>query len=244
MTVLSYGTMVHVALAAAQETGIDAEIIDLRTLLPLDIEPVIASVKKTGRCVIVHEATRTGRLRRRAFRPGAGALLSITWKRPSPAWPVGTRPILASSSGTIFPGPLRVGERCGACWRTERDGPPCLQAPRHRRRNRGGGSRQVARGRRRHLKRGTGAGRPDDRQGHSGDRRPGCRNPADRSGGEGEKMAVGAELAVFETETSETQSEAGEAPPHSAKTECAPRAEPRSPGKALAAPAVRARAKA
>ncbi len=59
LTVLAYGTMVHVALAAAEEAGIDAEIIDLRTLLPVDIETIKASVEKTGRCVIVHEATRT-----------------------------------------------------------------------------------------------------------------------------------------------------------------------------------------
>jgi 2-oxoisovalerate dehydrogenase E1 component beta subunit len=60
VTVLTYGTTVHVALAAAGETGIDAEIIDLRTLVPVDIEAITASVEKTGRCVIVHEATRTG----------------------------------------------------------------------------------------------------------------------------------------------------------------------------------------
>src|SRR5579862_4037428 len=59
VTVLAYGTMVHVALAAAEETGVDAEVIDLRTLLPLDLDTIVASVKKTGRCVIAHEATRT-----------------------------------------------------------------------------------------------------------------------------------------------------------------------------------------
>jgi len=59
LTVLAYGTMVFVSEAAAQETGVDAEIIDLRTLWPLDLDAVIASVKKTGRCVIVHEATKT-----------------------------------------------------------------------------------------------------------------------------------------------------------------------------------------
>lgn len=58
-TVLAYGTMVHVALAAAEDAGIDAEVIDLRTLVPLDIETIVQSVAKTGRCVIVHEATRT-----------------------------------------------------------------------------------------------------------------------------------------------------------------------------------------
>jgi 2-oxoisovalerate dehydrogenase E1 component beta subunit len=51
--------MVHVALAAALDSGIDAEIIDLRTLVPLDIGTITTSVEKTGRCVIVHEATRT-----------------------------------------------------------------------------------------------------------------------------------------------------------------------------------------
>ena len=60
VTVLAYGTMVHVALAATAETGIDAEVIDLRTLRPVDIDTIAASVEKTGRCVIVHEATRIG----------------------------------------------------------------------------------------------------------------------------------------------------------------------------------------
>jgi 2-oxoisovalerate dehydrogenase E1 component beta subunit len=59
LTILAYGTMVHVALAAAADTGIDAEVVDLRTLIPVDIESIKASVEKTGRCVIVHEATRT-----------------------------------------------------------------------------------------------------------------------------------------------------------------------------------------
>lgn len=59
VTVLAYGTMVHVALAAARDSGINAEVIDLRTLVPLDIETIVRSVNKTGRCVIVHEATRT-----------------------------------------------------------------------------------------------------------------------------------------------------------------------------------------
>jgi 2-oxoisovalerate dehydrogenase E1 component beta subunit len=58
-TVLTYGTMVFVCEAAAQETGIDAEIIDLRSLWPLDLAAIVESVKKTGRCVVVHEATRT-----------------------------------------------------------------------------------------------------------------------------------------------------------------------------------------
>ena len=59
VTILAYGTMVYVAEAAVQSAGVSADIIDLRTLLPLDLETIEASVKKTGRCVIVHEATRT-----------------------------------------------------------------------------------------------------------------------------------------------------------------------------------------
>ena len=59
VTVLTYGTMVYVSEAAANEAGIDAEIIDLRCLWPLDLGALVASVQKTGRCVVVHEATRT-----------------------------------------------------------------------------------------------------------------------------------------------------------------------------------------
>ena len=58
VTVLAYGTMVHVALAGIQESGIDAELIDLRSIVPLDIERIIDSVEKTGRCLIVHEASK------------------------------------------------------------------------------------------------------------------------------------------------------------------------------------------
>jgi 2-oxoisovalerate dehydrogenase E1 component beta subunit len=59
VTLIAYGTMVHVANAAAKDSGIDAEVIDVRTIVPLDIDTIAASVKKTGRCVILHEATRT-----------------------------------------------------------------------------------------------------------------------------------------------------------------------------------------
>ncbi|HQT47118.1 MAG: branched-chain alpha-keto acid dehydrogenase [Acidocella sp. 20-63-7] len=58
ITVLAYGTMVHVSLRAVEEAGVDAEVIDLRSLVPLDIETIVASVRKTRRCVIVHEASR------------------------------------------------------------------------------------------------------------------------------------------------------------------------------------------
>jgi 2-oxoisovalerate dehydrogenase E1 component beta subunit len=59
VTILAYGTMVHVALAAAAESGVDAEVIDLRSLIPLDVETIMTSVHKTGRCIVVHEATKT-----------------------------------------------------------------------------------------------------------------------------------------------------------------------------------------
>jgi pyruvate dehydrogenase E1 component beta subunit len=63
MTVLSWGAMFHEAqqaCAQAAEQGLDPELIDLRTLWPLDVETVTQSVRKTGRCAIVQEAARTG----------------------------------------------------------------------------------------------------------------------------------------------------------------------------------------
>jgi len=62
VTILSWGAMVHTCMEAAEEgqaKGYDLEVIDLRTLLPFDIEAILTSVKKTGRVVIVHEAPRT-----------------------------------------------------------------------------------------------------------------------------------------------------------------------------------------
>ncbi|HEY9857572.1 MAG TPA: alpha-ketoacid dehydrogenase subunit beta [Stenomitos sp.] len=60
VTVLAYGSMVHTAIEALNKAPeIDAELIDLRTIVPLDIDTVIASVEKTGRVVIVQEAPRT-----------------------------------------------------------------------------------------------------------------------------------------------------------------------------------------
>ena len=59
-SIITYGTMVHVAEAAARSVGVDAEIIDVRRIVPLDVATLTASVQKTGRCLIVHEATRFG----------------------------------------------------------------------------------------------------------------------------------------------------------------------------------------
>ncbi len=109
LTVLAYGTMVYVAEAAAAEAGIDAEIIDLRTLLPLDTDTIAASVEKTRRCVIVHEATRTS---------GFGAELSATvqelcfYHLEAPIMRVTgwDTPYPHAQEWAYFPGPQRVGE--------------------------------------------------------------------------------------------------------------------------------------
>jgi pyruvate dehydrogenase E1 component beta subunit len=64
-TVVAYGPMVRTALEAAEAAageGRELEVIDLRTLSPLDLAPVFASVKRTGRAIVVHEAARTGGL--------------------------------------------------------------------------------------------------------------------------------------------------------------------------------------
>ena len=108
VTVLTYGTMVHVARATVEDMGIDAEVIDLRTLVPLDIETIEASVKKTGRCLIVHEATRTG---------GFGAELSALvqercfYHLEAPVERVTgfDTPYPHSLEWAYFPGPVRIG---------------------------------------------------------------------------------------------------------------------------------------
>jgi 2-oxoisovalerate dehydrogenase E1 component beta subunit len=63
LTILSYAAMLHNSLEAAAELekeGIEAEVVDLRTLLPLDRETILASVAKTNKLLVVHEDTRTG----------------------------------------------------------------------------------------------------------------------------------------------------------------------------------------
>lgn len=62
VTVLAWGAMLHEALAAAADAskaGVDCEVLDLRTLWPVDIDAVVSSVEKTGRVVVVHEAPKT-----------------------------------------------------------------------------------------------------------------------------------------------------------------------------------------
>jgi len=63
ISVIAYGWMVQQSLEAAEKLvpeGIDLEVVDLRTLQPLDMETIVTSVKKTGRALVVHEASKTG----------------------------------------------------------------------------------------------------------------------------------------------------------------------------------------
>jgi 2-oxoisovalerate dehydrogenase E1 component beta subunit len=109
LTILCYGTMVHVCLKVVEEAGVDAEILDLRTLVPLDIEAIEESVKKTGRCMIVHEATRTS---------GFGAELSALvqercfYHLEAPIERVTgfDTPYPHSLEWAYFPGPVRIGQ--------------------------------------------------------------------------------------------------------------------------------------
>jgi 2-oxoisovalerate dehydrogenase E1 component beta subunit len=109
LTVLTYGTMVWVSEAAVRETGVDAEIIDLRSLWPLDLDTIVASVNKTGRCVIVHEATRTSGfgaelaalVQEHCFFHLEAPIERVTgWDTPYPH----------AQEWAYFPGPDRVGK--------------------------------------------------------------------------------------------------------------------------------------
>jgi len=63
VSIITYAAMLHVALEAAEAAardGIDVEVVDLRTLLPLDEEAILRTAAKTGKVIVLHEATRTG----------------------------------------------------------------------------------------------------------------------------------------------------------------------------------------
>ncbi|EQB15584.1 2-oxoisovalerate dehydrogenase subunit beta [Sphingobium lactosutens DS20] len=109
LTILCYGTMVHVVENTVAAMGVDAEIIDLRTLVPLDIEAIEASVRKTGRCLIVHEATRTSgfgaellaQVQERCFYHLEAPIERVTgFDTPYPH----------SLEWAYFPGPVRIRE--------------------------------------------------------------------------------------------------------------------------------------
>jgi pyruvate/2-oxoglutarate/acetoin dehydrogenase E1 component len=59
LTVIAYGSSVHLAMQAAEELGEDIEVLDLRSLCPLDREAILTSVRKTSKALIAHEATRS-----------------------------------------------------------------------------------------------------------------------------------------------------------------------------------------
>jgi len=108
VTILAYGTMVHVAIATAEANGIDAEVIDLRSIVPVDIDAIETSVKKTGRCVVLHEATRTAGfgaelaalVQERCFYHLEAPVARVTgWDTPYPH----------SLEWAYFPGPVRLG---------------------------------------------------------------------------------------------------------------------------------------
>jgi len=80
LTIVTYGAMLWTALEAAEllaKDGVSAEVLDLRTLLPLDEEAILASVRRTGKCLILHEDTRTG---------GLGAEVAATLSEKAFEW--------------------------------------------------------------------------------------------------------------------------------------------------------------
>jgi 2-oxoisovalerate dehydrogenase E1 component beta subunit len=80
LTIVTYGAMLWTALEAAAilaKDGVSAEVLDLRTLLPLDEEAILASVRHTGKCLILHEDTRTG---------GLGAEIAATVSEKAFEW--------------------------------------------------------------------------------------------------------------------------------------------------------------
>lgn len=108
VTVIAYGTMVHVALAATADTGIDAEVVDLRSLMPLDLDTIVNSVSKTGRCIVVHEATLTSGfgaeivalVQEHCFYHLEAPVMRVAgWDTPYPH----------AQEWDYFPGPARVG---------------------------------------------------------------------------------------------------------------------------------------
>jgi pyruvate dehydrogenase E1 component beta subunit len=110
VTLIAYGGMVPVALAAAEELDASAEVIDVRTLKPLDEEALLGSVAKTGRAVIVQEAPRVAGfgaeiaavLAEKAMLDLRGPVLRVTgYDAPFPFW---------SLEDEYLPTPVRVVE--------------------------------------------------------------------------------------------------------------------------------------
>src|SRR5207244_4462581 len=146
LTLVTYGAMLRVAREAADvlqaEDGVETEVLDLLTIAPLDRETIVASVGKTGRAVVVHEAPRS-------FGPAAeiaasimeGAFLHLEApvRRPSAEVP---RPAGADRQGRRGAGDVRrrgrQGGRCFARYYTRPQRPPCR--PHHQRHTASAGS--------------------------------------------------------------------------------------------------------
>ena len=110
-TVVAYGPMVRTALDAATAAageGRELEVIDLRSLSPMDLAPVFASVRKTGRLVVVHEATRAGGLGEVAARVSEECFYSLE------------APVLRSRIRHPLPGRPRRGGVPAPTWGLER----------------------------------------------------------------------------------------------------------------------------
>lgn len=93
VTIVTWGTMVHVACATIEASRLNAELIDVRTLMPLDVATIARSVEKTGRCIVVHEAPRTSgfgaeivaRLQQECFYSLEAPILRVAgWDTPFP----------------------------------------------------------------------------------------------------------------------------------------------------------------
>jgi 2-oxoisovalerate dehydrogenase E1 component beta subunit len=115
LSIITYGAMVYVALEAAetlQQEGISVEIVDLRTLLPLDEETVLASVRKTSKALLLHEDTLTGglggelaaRISEKAFEYLDGPIVRVA----APDTPVPYSPPLEEA---FLPNAVKVAER-------------------------------------------------------------------------------------------------------------------------------------
>jgi len=115
LSVITYGAMVHVAAEAAEALaaeGVSMEIVDLRTLLPIDEETVLSSVRKTSKAIVLHEATLTGgvggeisaRITEKAFEHLDGPVVRIA----APDTPVPYSPPLEEA---FLPNVARLVER-------------------------------------------------------------------------------------------------------------------------------------
>ncbi len=115
LSIITYGAMLHASLEAAatlEPEGISIEVVDLRTLLPLDVETVVASVRKTSKVMVVHEDTRTGGLageiaaliNEHVFEYLDGPIVRVT----APDTPV---PFSAPLEEAFLPNPAKIVEK-------------------------------------------------------------------------------------------------------------------------------------